>query len=73
MMGKRIKKDRVDIATTVRYLVKCKYEYFEADKDGFHNLLTQKMGTSKDNLMYAIRDRVFPVVFPDVATEQMFL
>ena len=49
-----------------------KAEDFEAGEDGFHNLLSQKMGTTKAELRYAIRNRFVPEVFPGVATEQMY-
>ena len=49
-----------------------KAEYFDSTEDGFHNLLSHKMGTSKADLRHVIRDRVVPEVFIDVAMEWMY-
>ena len=51
---------------------KFKSEYFEAIEDGFRNLLSQKMGTSKSEIRYVICGRVVPAVFPYVATDRMY-
>ena len=56
----------------VRGIIKFKAEYFEADECGFHNLLSQKKGTSKAELRYVIRGRVTLAVLPYFVTEQMY-
>ena len=50
MPGKRIDKERAETDATVSGLGKCKEEDFEASKDTFRNLLSQKTEMSKANL-----------------------
>ena len=72
MAGKRIEKYRVDTYTKVIGLGKFKSEGFEADEVGFHNLISQKTGTTNAELRYVIPNRVIQEVSPDFATERMY-
>ena len=55
----------------MRGIGKFKAEYFDSAEDGFHNLLSQKMGKTKSDLRCVICNRVVTEVFPDVAMERM--
>ena len=55
----------------MRGIGKFKVEYFDSAEDGFHNLLSQKMGKTKSDLRCVICNRVVTEVFPDVAMERM--
>ena len=72
MTGKRVEKERAETDENVSGLGKSKEEEFIASDDSFYNLLSQKMGTTKADIRYVIRDRVVMKVFPDVAMERMY-
>ena len=59
MTEKQIEKDMAETDSMASSLGQIKVEDFEAVEDGFHNLLSHKMGTSKADLRHVIRDRVF--------------
>ena len=56
----------------MRSLGKLKSEDSEAAENGFHNLISQKMGTTKAEIRYVIRGRVVQSVCLDVVTERMY-
>ena len=72
MTGKQVEKKRAETDENVSGLGKSNEEEFKASNDGFYNLLSQKMGTTKADIRYVIRDRVVMKVLPDVATERMY-
>ena len=71
MTRKRIEEDREETDAKVSGLGKFKVDYFEVSEDGLHNLLSQKMGTTKADLRYIIRNRVVPAVIWVVETERV--
>ena len=72
MTGERIDKERAEIYIKVSGLGKFKAEDFEAAKDGFNNLLSYKLGTTKADLRYVIRNSIVLEVFPYVAMGRMY-